>query len=67
MAKAEPTYQDLQARLDEILVKLQTDELDADAAVALYEQGLDLVKQLEDKLASAENKVAKLKADSAKK
>lgn len=65
MPTKEKTYQELQAELDEILLALQASELDADAAVQLYEAGLKLVKQLETKLASAENRVTKLKSASA--
>lgn len=56
------TYQELTTELDETMLKLQASELDVDQAVELYETGLALVKQLEEKLASAENKITKLKA-----
>lgn len=56
------TYQQLQSELDEVLLKLQSTELDADEAVKLYESGLKLVKQLEIILKSAENTASKLKA-----
>ncbi len=62
MPKSDKTYQELQAELDEILLKLQASELDAEEAVKLYESGLAITKQLEAKLASAENKITKLKA-----
>lgn len=56
------TYQELTTELDETMLKLQASELDVDQAVELYETGLALVKQLEEKLASVENKITKLKA-----
>lgn len=61
MPNKEKTYQELQVELDEILLKLQANELDAEEAVKLYESGLAITKQLEAKLASAENKITKLK------
>lgn len=67
MPKTDKSYQELQSELDETLLKLQASELDADEAVKLYELGLALVKQLEAKLASAENKITKLKASSGEK
>lgn len=65
MPKIDKTYQELQAELDKIMLKLQADELDVDKAAELYEQGLSVVKQLKVKLAAAENKVTRLKSDTA--
>lgn len=56
-------YQQLQEELDEVLLKLQSSELDADETVKLYESGLVLLRQLESKLAAAETTVKKLKID----
>lgn len=56
-------FKTLNARLDEILAKLQSDDLDIDEAVSLYEQGIEVTKQLETYLQQAENKVTKIKAD----
>lgn len=61
MPKTDKSYRELQAELDDIMLKLQDGELDVDQAVKLYEQGLAVVKQLEAMLAAAESKVAKLK------
>lgn len=56
-------YKELNAELDNILASLQSDELDVDEAVALYEKGMNIIADLETHLKEAENKVAKIKAD----
>jgi exodeoxyribonuclease VII small subunit len=62
MAKTKPTYETLRAELDALMAELQREDLDVDEAVTQYERGLQLVKELEQYLASAENKVKELKA-----
>jgi len=42
--------------------KLQAEDLDVDEALKLYERGLELVKQLDNYLKTAENTVLELKA-----
>ena len=54
-------YQTLSAELDELLAKLQSNDVDVDQAVALYERGMIIVKELETYLKTAENKVTKIK------
>lgn len=54
-------YQALSLELDEVLAKLQEPNVQVDAAVKLYEQGLELIGQLEKQLATAENKIEQLK------
>lgn len=56
-----PAYAELQAELDRIMVELQREDLDVDAALQDYERGLELVRQLERYLKTAENKVVELK------
>jgi exodeoxyribonuclease VII small subunit len=56
-------YKSLNAELDEVLLKLQSEDLDVDTAVALYERGIEITKALERYLKEAENKVSKIKAD----
>lgn len=56
-------YKTLNAELDEVLAKLQSEDLDVDEAVTLYERGIEITKHLEAYLKDAENKVAKIKAD----
>lgn len=61
MAKAEKDYQTLSDELDQVLAQLQTPGVHVDEAVKLYEQGLELVEQLEKHLQQAENKIEQLK------
>jgi exodeoxyribonuclease VII small subunit len=61
MAKTKPDYQSLKTELDDVMAKLQRDDLDVDEALKLYERGLELAKQLEDYLKTAENTVRELK------
>ena len=45
------------ARLEEIVRKLETDDLDLDAALALFEEGVARLRAARERLASAELKV----------
>ncbi len=63
MAVKKSDYKSLNVELDEVLLKLQSDDLDVDTAVALYERGIEITKDLERYLKEAENKVSKIKAD----
>jgi exodeoxyribonuclease VII small subunit len=63
VAAKKSDYKSLNAELDEVLLKLQSEDLDVDAAVALYERGIEITKELEQFLKEAENKVSKIKAD----
>ena len=56
------SYQTLKAELDTVLSELQREDLDVDQALKHYQQGLELVKQLESYLQAAENQVKQLKA-----
>ncbi len=58
----EINYQELSAELDTILAQLQADDIDVDAAIKLYERGIEISKSLESYLKTAQNKVTKLKA-----
>jgi exodeoxyribonuclease VII small subunit len=62
MATKKTDYAALQRELDEILSRLQSDDVDIDVAVGAYERGMEIVKELEVYLAVAENKVTKLQA-----
>ncbi len=55
-------YVKLSKELDTILSVLQSAELDIDEAVKQYERGMEIVKQLEAYLKTAENRVTKIKA-----
>ncbi len=54
-------YQKLNAELDKLLDKLQSGELDIDDAIKHYERGMAILEQLQKYLATAENKVTKVK------
>ncbi|HEX7632709.1 MAG TPA: exodeoxyribonuclease VII small subunit [Candidatus Saccharimonadales bacterium] len=58
----EANYEELKNELDRIMTEIQQDDLDVDLALKRYERGLELVKQLESKLKSAENTVRELKS-----
>jgi exodeoxyribonuclease VII small subunit len=55
-------YEALRAELDEILDSLQRDDLAVDKALEQYQRGLELTRQLEAYLKTAENQAHKLKA-----
>lgn len=63
MAKREnPTidYRKLNAELDELVVKLQSGELDIDEAIVCYERGMEIIAKLQTYLKTAENKINKV-------
>lgn len=62
-AKKAKGYKELRAELDRVVAELQQDDIDVDRAMECYEQGQELIKQLEAYLKSAENKVTKIKVD----
>jgi exodeoxyribonuclease VII small subunit len=55
------SYQQLRDKLDTVLSELQREDLDIDKALEYYRRGLELVKQLEEYLNNAENKVQDIK------
>jgi exodeoxyribonuclease VII small subunit len=55
-------YIALQAELDTILSDLQREDSDVDAALKQYARGLEIIKQLEAYLQTAENTVRELQA-----
>lgn len=58
----QPSYQELKTELEGVLAKLQTEDLDVDEALGLYQRGLELVQQLDTYLKTAENTIQELKA-----
>ena len=60
-SKSNASYEQLKTELDTIMLELQRDDLDIDKALKHYERGLELVKQLEDYLQTAENTIHELK------
>ena len=57
-----PTYQELQDELEVILGELQREDIDVDEAMKKYEKGLEITKQLESYLESAENTVKEIQS-----
>jgi exodeoxyribonuclease VII small subunit len=62
MATKKVDYRKLNDELDEILERLQSGELSIDEAVPAYERGMQLVKELEGYLQSAENRITEVQA-----
>ena len=56
------SYQELKSQLDEVMDKLQSSDLDVDEALKLYQQGLELVLQIEVYLNNVGNSVVELEA-----
>ncbi|HSX44574.1 MAG TPA: exodeoxyribonuclease VII small subunit [Candidatus Saccharimonadales bacterium] len=54
-------YRKLSTELDEVINKLQNDDLDIDQAAEVYEKGMNLIQQMEKHLKTVENKVTKIK------
>jgi exodeoxyribonuclease VII small subunit len=55
-------YHSLQDELQAILLAMQREDLDIDEAIKNYENGLVILKKLEQYLKTAENKITELKA-----
>lgn len=47
--------------LEDLLDSIESDELDVDAAIAKFEEGMKLVAELETYLNTAENKIQNIK------
>ena len=60
MPTKQKNYQQLSDELDEVLARLQDPAVSIDDSMELYQTGQKLIKQLEDYLAEAKNKVTKL-------
>ncbi len=60
MAQAAKTTSELQAELDQVLLWFESERVDIDEAVKKYEQGLALVKEIQQRLKTAENKIKKI-------
>lgn len=57
------TYKVMAAELDELLQELQSDGLDIDEAVKVYEKATKLIGKMEAHLDSSEIRITKLKAN----
>lgn len=55
-------YKELNRELDEVMARLQSDDISIDEAVTAYERGMELLTEIEAHLKTAENKVTKIKA-----
>lgn len=53
----EMTFEEKLARLNEIVNKIQQDDISIDESIKLYEEGNALIKELEEALKKAEEKV----------
>lgn len=60
------TYFELNNQLTETISQLQRDDIDIDVALELYQRGQEIIKQLNDYLTTAENKIVKIKAENSK-
>jgi exodeoxyribonuclease VII small subunit len=58
--KAEP-FERLYARLEETVAKLEAGGLPLEGAIALYEEGMTLARQCQERLDESEQKITKLK------
>lgn len=54
-------YSEAIAELEEITNYLESSDVDLDEAIRKFDRGSDLAKQIEDHLASAENKLKSIK------
>ena len=55
-----PTLQDDLRRLEEIVRRLEADDADLDAALALFEEGVGRLRAARERLAEAEARVKKV-------
>lgn len=55
------SYADLKQELDELLLAMQSEELDIDKALAMHARGSELVAELERYLKNAQNRIEKIK------
>lgn len=61
--KTRPTYAQLRQQLDDVLVELQSEDVDIDKALAAYERGAALVSELEQYLEKAKVTITRLSSD----
>lgn len=56
-----PSFEDLYARLEKTVAKLEEGGLPLEHAIAVYEEGMTLAHQCQERLDAAELKITKLK------
>lgn len=59
--KSTATYQSLSQELDDVMARLQREDIDVDEAIELYTRGMELVRELQAYLKAAKNTVEKIK------
>ena len=57
-------FEEQMKKLQEIVEKLERNDIELDESISLYEEGLKLSKTLKDQLAQFEEKIAQLNKDS---
>jgi exodeoxyribonuclease VII small subunit len=62
-SKPEQSYQALKARLNDIVARLQADNLDLDEALGLYQQGQETIAELEKYLDKINHSFEKLRLE----
>lgn len=63
MAKKKITFEDAMTRLEEIVERLETEEVPLEEAVKLYQEGLSLSAICKEKLAAAEGCIVLLRKE----
>ena len=60
--KPASSFRDTLAELEKLTAALEADDIDLDEAIASFETGSELAAQLQEQLATAEQKIKKIKA-----
>lgn len=60
MAKGENDFEELMQKLEDITGKLETDKLSLDESVKLFEEGMKISKECNEKLEDAEKRITML-------
>ena len=60
MKKSEKDFEELMQKLEEITTKLETDKLNLDESVKLFEEGMQISKECNEKLEDAEKRITML-------
>ena len=60
MTKSEKDFEELMQKLEEITTKLETDKLNLDESVKLFEEGMQISKECNEKLEDAEKRITML-------
>ena len=63
MAKKKITFEDAMTRLEEIVERLETEEVPLEEALKLYQEGLSLSAICKEKLAAAEGSIVLLRKE----